>query len=149
MEPPARIFPSLQPIRVLTFNISTFYRICQRKQVTAISERLSSRLHPSSRCPSASALLSSPSPRDVRWGLPCCDEAALITGSWTVCGSRYVIILQPGGQTEITQSTSAVWCGSRIHSYTSHITAVQVFTRCLICLNTGIKLGVGVEEEEG
>lgn len=78
---------------------------------------------------------------DVRWGLPCCDEAALITSSWTVCGSRSVIILQPGGHAEIKQSTSATWCSSQIYSHAPHITAVQVFKRCHICLNTGIKLG--------
>lgn len=94
-------------------------------------------LRSSSRCPS----FFPPPSCDVRSGPPCCDEAALITGSWTVCGSRSVIILQPGGHAEITQSTSATWCGSQIYSHAPHITAVQVFKRCHICLNTGIKLG--------
>ncbi len=33
-------------------------------------------------------------------------------------------------------------------NYTRHFTVVQVFKRCHICLNTGIKLAVRVEEEE-
>lgn len=102
--------------------------------------RLSSllRLRPSSRRPSISTLLPSPSSCDVRRGVPCCDGAALITGSWTVCGSRYVIILQPGGRAEITQSTSAMRCSSQLCGDGPHITAVQVFRRCPLCLNTGI-----------
>lgn len=106
------------------------------------------RPRPSSRCPSISTPSFPRSSCDVRWGLPRCDGAALITGSWTVCGSRYVIILQPGGRAESTQSTSAMWCGSQIYSCGPHITAVQVFKRRHIFLNTGIKLGVWVEEEE-
>lgn len=39
-----------------------------------------------------------------------------------------------------SQSTSAMSCSSQIYRHAPHITAVQVFKRCHICLNTGIKL---------
>lgn len=86
------------------------------------------RPRPFSCCPSISTLFSPPSPCDVRWGLPCCDRAALITVSRTVCGSRYVIILQPGGHAEITQSTSALWCGS--HTDSSRLPLILQPARC-------------------
>lgn len=78
--------------------------------------------------------------------LPCCDEAGLITGSRTVCGSRYVIILQPGGRSSNhTEQTSAPWSTAT----PLILQTVQVFKRCHICLNTSITLGVRVEEGGG
>lgn len=109
--------------------------------MTAISPYVGAQVAPRSPLVLPLSVFFPPPSCDVRWGLPCCDEAALITGSWTVCGSRSVIILQPGGHAEIKQSTSATWCSSQIYSHAPHITAVQVFKRCHIGLNTGIMLG--------
>lgn len=79
MEPTARIFPLLQPIRVLTFNISTFYRICQRKQVTAISERLRRRSD-------GSSLLAAPSPSFLPLSV-CIRPPLFSLAAWCQVGS--------------------------------------------------------------
>lgn len=73
---------------------------------------------------------------DVSWGLSCCDEAALITGSRRVCGSRSVIIEQPGGRAEITQHISSAMRLPDLQPRPSRCS-----NGCRICLNTGIKLG--------
>lgn len=73
---------------------------------------------------------------DVSWGLSCCNEAALITSSRRVCGSRSVIIEQPGGRAEITRHISSTMRLPGLKPRPSRCS-----NGCHICLNTGIKLG--------
>lgn len=107
-------FQLLQPIRTLTFNI---FRVFLGGGTHLLEKAADGRSLVRGRSGSSAvsaplpAVRLSPSPthpRVMSGGVcPAVMKPALITGSWTVCGSRSVIILQPGGRAEITPSTSA------------------------------------------
>lgn len=143
MEPTAQSFQLLQPIQTLTFNIFRVF-FCERKQLTAVPSRTWAlrrllRLGSSARRPSF------PLPRRARvW---CQVGSALLWWSplWSPApeqcvGADLSLFCSQVAALKSHRAHQRTRRGSQIYSRAPRITAIQVFKRQHICLNTGIKL---------
>lgn len=141
----AQSFQHLQPIRTLTFNIFSFLGggTCLRKQLTAVLLYVGAQAAPPSRLLHLLSVF--PPPQHTRaW---CQVGSALLWWSplWSPApeqcvGADLSLFCSQVAALKSHRAHQQMRCSSQIYSRAPRITAIQVFKRRHICLNTGIKL---------
>lgn len=144
----AQSFQLLQPIRTLTFNIFRGFfwgggHTCSRKQLTAVLLYVGAQAAPPSRLLRPLSVL--PPPQHTRvW---CQVGSALLRWSplWSPApeqcvGADLSLFCSQVAALKSHRAHQQMRCSSQIYSRAPRITAIQVFKRQHICLNTGIKL---------